>query len=155
MKYEFQTRSKKSGRDDTVTALHKIASEISTLAFRVSENGQEDLEQISAVSRAKKMAKEKRARSQFFSEKICGEPAWDIMLDLFVAKANGMNVSVSSACIGSGVAPTTALRWIAMLEDNNIIFRKFDPEDQRRSFLELTESANDRMNRYFDYIRDM
>ena len=40
-----------------------------------------------------------------------------VLLDLFAAELEGNRVSVSSLCIAAGVAPTTALRWIARMTD--------------------------------------
>ena len=36
---------------------------------------------------------------------------------------------------------TTALRHIAIMTERNIIVRRFDPRDQRRVYLELTEET--------------
>lgn len=44
-------------------------------------------------------------------------------------------MSVSSACIASGAATTTALRLINRLIDENILYRVQDERDGRRNFL--------------------
>ena len=46
-----------------------------------------------------------------------------------------------NACIAANVPPTTALRWIAMLEDKGLITRTNDLRDCRRKLLSLTEDA--------------
>ena len=66
-----------------------------------------------------------------------GDPAWDILLDLYVAKARGKLISVSSSCIAAGTSNTTGLRWLRRLERSGAIVRRPDPTDARRSFLEL------------------
>ncbi len=70
---------------------------------------------------------------------LFAEPAWDILLDLFVAKVAGNRISVSSACIASQVPSTTALRWLGVLENKNLISRQDDSSDKRRCWVELTE----------------
>jgi hypothetical protein len=47
---------------------------------------------------------------------LFGEPAWDILLDLFIAHCRGDDLQVSSVCIEASVPSTTILRWIARLE---------------------------------------
>lgn len=68
-------------------------------------------------------------------------PAWDIMLDLYQARAKEQKISVSSASIGAACPPTTALRWLAVLEERGLIRRFPDEADGRRIIVELTESA--------------
>lgn len=68
-------------------------------------------------------------------------PAWDIMLDLFQSEVKGRSVSVSSAAIGATCPPTTALRWLEVLEERELVRRQPDPRDRRRVYVELTETA--------------
>ena len=68
-------------------------------------------------------------------------PAWDIMLDLYQARAKGASISVSSACIGGACPPTTGLRWLQALENMHLIGRSQDPDDKRRITVSLTEKG--------------
>ncbi len=93
----------------------------------------------------------RRKRGAIFSNPdLFGEPAWDILLDLFIAHAEGKNVSVSSACIGSAAPATTGLRWLGVLADEGLIERQPDPEDNRRVMVHLTPTGRAAMERYFD-----
>lgn len=87
-------------------------------------------------------------RKNYFNDKFFGEPAWDIILDLFVTQGAGYRVSVTAACIASQVPPTTALRWLTILEDEGIIRRKPDASDRRRDWLELTDFGMARLRAY-------
>lgn len=73
------------------------------------------------------------------------DPAWMMMLDLFIKQARGHRVSVSSACLASNGSSATALRYIQLLIKRGIMVRTEDMWDQRRSWLALTESARDRI----------
>lgn len=77
-----------------------------------------------------------------------GEPAWDLLLDLFISAQEGCRISVSSACVAANVPATTALRWIAMLTERGLIVREHDPIDKRRHHLRLSSTAIDAMERY-------
>jgi len=72
-------------------------------------------------------------------------PAWDIMLDLFQSEAKRPSVSVSSAAIGATCPPTTALRWLEVLEQRDLIRRHPDPKDRRRVYIALTDDARKRI----------
>lgn len=92
----------------------------------------------------------RRQRSAIFgNSELFGEPAWDILLDLYVANVDGKPVSVSSACIGSAAPPTTGLRWLGVLAENDLILREQDPDDQRRVLVRLTDRGVEAMDRYF------
>lgn len=87
--------------------------------------------------------------SIFGNGDIFGEPAWDILLDLYIAHAEKKPVFVSSACIGSAAPPTTGLRWLGVLADMGLVMREHDKEDQRRVLVRLTERGVAAMDEYF------
>jgi hypothetical protein len=60
---------------------------------------------------------------------LLGEPAWDILLQLFIAACEGRRLSIAAACSGAGVPQSTALRWIAILESRDVVVREDDPRD--------------------------
>ena len=100
---------------------------------------------------ARTMYRERRAREEIFGCGVVlfGEPAWDMLLDLYVAGAEGKRVSVSSACIAAAVPTTTALRWIDSLKRRGFVDRTNDPVDRRRSFLSLSEKGTKAMELFF------
>jgi len=83
----------------------------------------------------------RRARARFLSPELLGEPAWDILLDLLVQHARGRRVSVTSACLASSVPGTTALRWLAALEERELVMRTAAQHDGRVSYIELTRDG--------------
>lgn len=87
--------------------------------------------------------RQRRHRAAIFGQDadLFGEPAWDMLLDLLSGGGNGRAISISSACIASAVAPTTALRHLTRLEERGLIQRRADPRDGRRHHVHLTERA--------------
>lgn len=83
---------------------------------------------------------------------LFGEPGWDILLDLYIAYAQGKHVSVSSACIGSAAPPTTGLRWLGILQDEGLVEREKDPRDHRRVNVRLSNDGIQKMERYLGEI---
>jgi hypothetical protein len=95
----------------------------------------------------------RRKRTEIFGNpELFGEPAWDILLDLYIAHAEAKQVSVSSACIGSASPPTTGLRWLGVLTDEGLVARENDPEDNRRVLVRLTRKGVTAMERFFDAL---
>ena len=97
--------------------------------------------------------KSRRLRERYFAADLFADPAWDILLDLFAARAEGVSVSVSSLCIAAAVPPTTALRWITAMTSNGILLRRHDPDDARRVFIELSNETAEQLESYFLEIR--
>ena len=104
-----------------------------------------------AIAMARRTYALRRKRAAIFGNaEIFGEPAWDIMLDLFVAEGEGKSVSVSSACIGSAAPATTGLRWLGVLAEEGLIVRENDPEDHRRVMVRLSPTGRAAMERFFE-----
>lgn len=102
------------------------------------------------VELARQTYEDRRRRTKIFrSEELFGEPAWDILLDLFIAAKERRRVSVTSACIGSAVPSTTALRWITILEKQGLLMREADPGDARRVYVKLSARGYAAMLEYF------
>ena len=83
---------------------------------------------------------------------LFGEPAWDILLDLYLAHKRGTELQVSSVCIEAGVPSTTILRWIARLERDGLLYRVADKGDARRRYVRLTQDGHELMRRLLGAI---
>ena len=94
----------------------------------------------------------RRLREQTFDADLFADPAWDMLLDLMLARLEGRPVAVSSLCIAATVPPTTALRWIKRLTEEGYFVRTADPRDGRRVFIDLGDAAVEAMLRYFRSI---
>ena len=99
----------------------------------------------SSAEYAKHLYQLRRKREAVFGD-VFGEPAWDMMLDLFTRQAQHALTSTTSLCIAGCVPSTTGLRWIERLIESGILVRDDDPFDRRRSFISLSPVAFDAMN---------
>ncbi|OYW16571.1 MAG: MarR family transcriptional regulator [Novosphingobium sp. 12-64-8] len=90
----------------------------------------------------------RRRRARFLASDLFGEPTWDILLDLYIAARENRRVPTTSACIGAHVPPTTALRWLRILEARGIVEREEDGRDGRRTFVRLSERGLTAMDGY-------
>src|SRR5688500_844664 len=74
------------------------------------------------VELARQIYSARRKRSVLTEwDELFGEPAWDMLLDLFIAAHENRGVSVTSACLASSVPETTALRWLQLLENKGLV----------------------------------
>jgi hypothetical protein len=102
---------------------------------------------------AKETYDARQRRFSYFRKDLFGEPAWDILLDLFVQTGVGKRISVTAACIGSGAPSATAIRYITLLQDEGLIERQGDPSDGRRSWLSFTSHGMEIMREYLSNER--
>lgn len=101
----------------------------------------------------RKTYQDRMHRSQFFKTAYTSnEPAWDILLDLAISWIDKKKISVSSACVASRVPVTTALRWIGLLESDNLVEREADLQDRRRIYLNITDHGLKSMYGYYLHV---
>lgn len=96
----------------------------------------------------KQLLAARRARATFFGAHLFADPAWDILLQAYVALLDQEPLLVSTICRESVVPATSALRWINVLEQDGLLVRRHDPKGERRWWLEMSESGRSVMERY-------
>ncbi|MEJ5978587.1 hypothetical protein WG901_18185 [Novosphingobium sp. PS1R-30] len=87
---------------------------------------------------AKVLYASRAKRRKFLTAELLSEPAWDILLDLYINHAEGRSLRTTSVCLASNSPPTTALRWIGVLEQKRLIAREGSAQDQRAKDVRLT-----------------
>lgn len=97
---------------------------------------------------AERIVKARRERIPLFSKSMFGEPAWDMLLELYLNKDRGRRHSVGRLCELSGAPPTTALRWLDYLEKAKFVARESNPTDRRTQFVEITDKGRTMMEQY-------
>ena len=132
----------------TAEDLRRLGNELIEMANSLSSeprqrrtlNGREadEIDWRALIPVAKMLYKLRGQRNTIFGEELFGEPAWDMLLDLFVMYADAKHVRVTSACIASRVPPTTALRWLGVLEAEGLIERAPSLQDSRVTYVQLT-----------------
>lgn len=103
-------------------------------------------EEMFAVARNKINARHLRYRH--FPDRMFGEPAWDMLLSLYVTFSSEAQQTVSNLCSYSGAPATTALRWIDYLEKQGFVTRRSNPIDLRVVFIELSAKGRDAIEAY-------
>jgi DNA-binding MarR family transcriptional regulator len=92
----------------------------------------------------------RKARDKAFGTDLFSDPAWSMLLDLYVNGHAGRTVSVSSLSIGANVPLTTGTRWVALIERAGLIRREADRFDRRRTLVSLTQDGLEKVNDALD-----
>jgi DNA-binding MarR family transcriptional regulator len=129
------------------TQLANLQEQIDRLRERLLTpvSAKEPAEQFVLMSLVQEILRSRRRREKIFGGELFGEPAWDILLEVYCAELTQQKLSVSDACYASAVPHTTALRWVAKLEHDGWLRRMNDPFDGRRTWLLLTNDGSDKM----------
>lgn len=101
-----------------------------------------------APDRVRAIILSRQKRNRFFSEDLFADPAWDMLLELFLAELVFRRIAVSDICVTAGVPATTGLRWLNTLVERQLVVRRPDPLDARRVFVELSPDASLALRRY-------
>jgi DNA-binding MarR family transcriptional regulator len=101
-------------------------------------------------ARAHAIFNERARRSQHFGKAIFGEPAWEMLVILYIL--DGRRVTVGRLATMIDAPQTTALRWLQYLEERSYIARRDDPDDKRVVCIELMDEGRERLDAYFSTL---
>ena len=82
--------------------------------------------------------------------KSCLKPEVALMLELFQADREGRAMTVSVLGLIDGIAPTTTLRYLDMLQKKGLVRRVAHESDNRMTYVELTEVAKLAMDKVLE-----
>lgn len=102
-------------------------------------------------ARAEQKRREQRRRV-FGHLGILNDPAWDILLELYIAHTTGSQLYASVVGAEAGIPQSTALRWLTVLEKEGLLQRRFDVMDKRRQWVGVTPLARSLMDRHFAHV---
>jgi len=97
----------------------------------------------------------RRDREWQFPRGLFSDPAWDILLDLYVAQSEDRQVSLWNACQAAAVPETSGMRWLRILESRHLVKREEEMTDQDREWVSLTRDAVAGLNRWLDRMHPL
>jgi DNA-binding MarR family transcriptional regulator len=101
---------------------------------------------------ARKLFHERKVRQRFFSKAMFSEPAWDMLLALYIADAVGTKQTVSRLASLIYTPMTTTMRWLNYLEKERFVLRSEHPSDNRQMLITLTDAGRSAIEDYFRVI---
>lgn len=90
---------------------------------------------------ARQLLAGRRQRDRYFDPMLFSNPAWDILLNLYVADAEGKPVNVLESCTASIVPQGVALRWLGYLKQEEMVIETPDPARPRRTLIGLSDQT--------------
>lgn len=84
----------------------------------------------------------RKVRARSLPRELLGDPAWSMLLDMFVRKHRGQKTSTARACRAAIVPQATALRWLAVLESQGLVLLTADAGRGGARFVTLTSKAH-------------
>ena len=91
------------------------------------------------ASFAAKMYRSRRQRDRLLPPSFFADPAWDMLLELFISKVEQKRISVTSLTIAAACPATTALRYLNLLEKTGFAFREDCELDLRVKYISLSD----------------
>lgn len=102
---------------------------------------------------ARDILQSRRQRNQEFGKRLFSEPAWDMLLELYVRENAGLAATSRDLISASGAARSTAVRWMSHLETELLVARRPHPQDSAIHFIELTDLGRESLGNYLLAIR--
>lgn len=128
---------------DILEVVNRLREGDSQPEWRTPPSYEPDLSGLASIAKALHYVRSRRSR--YLPHELLGEPAWDMLLDLFVQSVECRAVSVTSATHASGSPCTTALRHLGLLQREGLVERQRSSKDQRVSYLVLTDKGRNAM----------
>ena len=97
---------------------------------------------------ARRLYRERRTRDAALPAELFGEPAWDLLLGLYISRADAEEVSVTRAAELACAKMTTALRLIDRLEREGLVKRQDGSRSRRVTAIALTKAAAERLEQH-------
>jgi DNA-binding MarR family transcriptional regulator len=145
--YQYRNRDEPPGGVELSSRDREDAARLLTLL--VGEGVVEERQRTrTQVELAEKLLADRRRRAEIFNPAMFGEPAWELLLTLFVMDRQGSRLTIGRLAQVAGTKLTTALRWLDYLEDQMFVRRERHPTDARTAFIELTDKARDALDLY-------
>jgi hypothetical protein len=144
---------------DLSTKLGDIAGEFSSRADRIIASGRavgrhsvDPSAPVDLVARARDQLAVRKARRRFFPADLFHEPAWEMLVALFIIYKTDHSMNVKALVSCSDAPATTSQRWIDHLHKSGLIDRVTDTVDRRRIDISLSDRGYDAMVRYLKEI---
>ena len=111
-------------------------------------------EVLETAAIARSIMRARARRRSFFEQSMFSEPAWDILLELFVEYAAQRRIQTSAIGASASIPLTTTLRWLNILSANGLIERTNDRLDCRRVLVSMSEQGASAMAQYIRSLQE-
>lgn len=93
----------------------------------------------------------RRMRASVLAPDLFSDPAWDLLLILFLARLRRQRMTTGQLTRETGVSPRTADRWLDALDRHGLLRRRRDPAgDMRNALVELSPGGASAMQQWLE-----
>lgn len=148
----------RSGDTSPSARLERLSSELALLAAELEHADRDEnwLDQSPAISdwpsALSRYLRMRRQREKLFP-KLFRDPAWDMLLLLYVYRAANVPLQVSAIAGLANIPGTTSLRYLDLMVEHQLITRDPDPKDARRVWLNLTPKADSLFDEWSSFLQ--
>lgn len=124
--------------------------ETASKAGGTPQRGDNEQDRLAAIAQGE--FHNRRRRDSLIRHDLFAEPAWDMLLDLYIQHHRGQPVAVDRLCAAAATAATTAMRWLGLLIEKELVVRSPSAADDGILRVALSEHGIGEMERY---LRDL
>lgn len=132
--------------------LRRIRDELAAVESMVRD---EQEKQISPAEIGTVLRAAREGIGRVFDPDLFADPAFDMLLFVFLEEEAGRSVETSACYRASGVPRTTAVRWINMLVSMGMFHSAPHPTDRRLALLSLNEETRASVRQWLDGLRPL
>jgi DNA-binding MarR family transcriptional regulator len=143
---------------DELDVLRRLAWRLAPTADEVRSRQKVSVEVVEPdelAELARRIMRSRSNRTKHFAPAMFGEPAWDMLLALYIAAAESKRLSVTQLTSFSGSPQATALRWLEYLSKQELVAREPHSRDGRVYYIDLTDKGRSALNDYLTAIRKL
>lgn len=107
---------------------------------------------VSLAQKARTLVDQRRLRRRSLPAELFHEPAWDMLLALYIAHDEGRVLNVKSLVACADAPVTTSQRWIEHLHKLRLVTRVVDTIDRRRLEVSLSQNGVEAMETYLSAL---
>jgi len=130
-------------RDERVDAIDRQTRKLIDDAERAVAMHHADLSQF-----ARQILAGRKQREHFFDPALFSNPAWDLVLHLYVATAEDGGMSVSDYCASSSTHKGVVLRWLDYFQQEEMVVEAIDPERTDQVLIRLSDTTHMAVSAY-------
>lgn len=106
-------------------------------------------ERAAPVQRARIAILLRHRRKDYFDHDLFADPAWDMLLHLFVAYEEQATISIGNCCAATTVPEVAAMRWVEVLEERGLLTIFDDAGDPEHRIVRMTDPAHHAMRDFW------
>jgi DNA-binding MarR family transcriptional regulator len=144
----------------TCASIYAVTGEGSVMSMAQSstpasgELAQDSKIPLALVQVAKRIKAIRDSRAALLDASLFGEPAWNMLLALYIAAGERYALSISALCAESGAPASTAARAINRLLELKMVRRVPNPSDNRSAYIELAQDTLGKLTELLENARN-